>query len=337
MARQIRRHGRIHDAPASMSWKQKTASSRRYMPRSSSKPIFSRRPSQKMVRPSRRRGMAKQAVQRCGISIRLTHNQKSWGLGLCFLFLRNVRGYRWDHKRVYRIYRESELNFRINPRKRLVREKPELLAVPTSINQVWSMDFMHDRLQDGRSFRLFNVIDDHNRESLGMEVDFSLPPERVIRALNQIIEWRGKPQSIRCDNGPENIRGTMKALALHHHIQIEYILPGKPQQNGYIERFNRTVRYEGCPSTTGKIWMKSATSPRTGCMATIITAQTWPWVDLPRNSGWPWLVMLLLTPTKNGGDYPISIVYGIGLQPKRFSKWGGRRRDSLFHQIIKVK
>jgi putative transposase len=174
----------------------------------------------------------------------LTHNQKSWGFGLCFLFLRNVKGYRWNHKRVYRIYRELELNLRIKPRKRLVREKPEPLAVPTSINQVWSMDFMHDRLQDGRSFRLFNVIDDHNRESLGMEVDFSLPAERVIRTLSQIIEWRGKPQSIRCDNGPENISGTLKAWALQNHIRIEHIQPGKPQQNAYIERFNRTVRYE---------------------------------------------------------------------------------------------
>jgi putative transposase len=104
------------------------------------------------------------------------------------------------HVRVYRIYRELELNLRIKPRKRLVREKPEPLAVPESINQVWSMDFMHDRLEDGRNLRLFNVIDDFNREALGIEVDFSLPSERVIRALKQIISWRGKPQVIRCDN-----------------------------------------------------------------------------------------------------------------------------------------
>lgn len=132
--------------------------------------------------------------------VRLTANKKSWGFGLCFLFLRNVKGYEWNHKRVYRIYKELELNLRIKPKKRLVREKPEALAVPDGINQVWSMDFMHDQLQDGRSFRLFNVIDDHNREVLGMEVDFSLPSERVIRALNQIIEWRGKPNTIRADN-----------------------------------------------------------------------------------------------------------------------------------------
>ena len=175
---------------------------------------------------------------------RLTANRKNWGFGLCFLFLRNVKGYRWNHKPVYRIYKELELNLRIKPKKRLVREKPEALAVPDGINQVWSMDFMHDQLQDGRSFRLFNVIDDHNREVLGMEVDFSLPSERVIRALNQIIEWRGKPQAIRCDNGPENVSGKLIAWAEQNNIRMEYIQPGKPQQNAYIERFNRTVRYE---------------------------------------------------------------------------------------------
>ena len=121
--------------------------------------------------------------------IRLTHNQRNWGFGLCFLYLRNVKGYPWNHKRVYRIYRELELNLRIRPKKRLVREKPEPLAVPEAINEVWSMDFMHDQLSDGRSYRLFNVIDDYNREGLGIEVDFSLPAERVIRSLDQIIEW----------------------------------------------------------------------------------------------------------------------------------------------------
>lgn len=99
--------------------------------------------------------------------VRLTNNQRNWGFGLCFLYLRNVKGFKWNHKRVYRIYRELELNLRIKPRHRLVREKPLPLAVPTAINQSWSMDFMHDQLADGRSIRLFNVIDDFNREGLG--------------------------------------------------------------------------------------------------------------------------------------------------------------------------
>ena len=155
-----------------------------------------------------------------------------------------VKRFGWNHKRVYRIYRELELNLRIKPRKRLVREKPESLAVPQRSNQVWSMDFMHDQLEDGRSFRLFNVIDDFNREALGIEVDFSLPSQRVIRALKQIIGWRGKPEVIRCDNGPENISETVRQWAREWGIRFEYIQPGKPQQNAYVERFNRTVRYE---------------------------------------------------------------------------------------------
>ncbi len=122
--------------------------------------------------------------------LRLTYNHRNWGFGLCYLYLRNVKGFKWNHKRIYRIYKALELDLRIKPKKRLNREKPEPLAVTQEINQVWSMDFTHDQLSDGRTFRVPNVIDDYNREALGMEIDFSLPSERVIRALKQIIEWR---------------------------------------------------------------------------------------------------------------------------------------------------
>lgn len=229
-----------------------------------------------MVRPSQRREMAEWAVATKGASIRqacadftisqtcyryqpklsdenaviadwlvrLTYNQKNWGFGLCFLYLRNVQGFAWNHKRVYRIYRGLELNLRIKPRKRLVRERPQPLAVPEAINQVWSMDFMHDQLSDGRSFRLFNVLDDFNREGLGIEADLSLPAARVIRSLERIIQWRGKPGAIRCDNGPEYISGALQQWAEQHGIKLDYIQPGNPQQNAYIERYNRTVRYD---------------------------------------------------------------------------------------------
>ena len=228
------------------------------------------------MRPSRRREMARRAVEDHGVSIRmaceafsisqtcyryiaktdaeneeianwllrLTDNHRNWGFGLCFLYLRNVRGLRWNHKRVYRIYRELELNLRIKPRKRLVRQAPESLTVPSQVNQVWSMDFMHDQLADGRSIRVLNVIDDFNREALGIEVDFSLPSERVIRTLKQIIGWRGKPSAIRCDNGPEYLSAAIVQWAGTWGIKLEYIQPGRPQQNAYVERFNRTVRYE---------------------------------------------------------------------------------------------
>ncbi len=103
---------------------------------------------------------------------------------------------------------------------------------------------MHDRLNDGRSFRTFNVIGDYNREGLGIEVDLSLPSGRVIRALERIIAWRGKPKAIRCDNGPEYISQQMRDWADQQKICLQFIQPGKPQQNAYVEWFNRTVRHE---------------------------------------------------------------------------------------------
>ena len=189
--------------------------------------------------------------------VALTNAKKPWGFGLCVLHLRNVKGFGWNHKRVYRIYRELELNMRIKPRKRLQREKPEPLAVPEAPNEVWSMDVMADQLADGRSFRTLNVLDDFNREGLAIEVDFSLPSERVVRTLNQIIAWRGKPLAIRVElpmiaplvratigDGPEYVSARLQNWAEKVGIGLIYIQPGKPQQNAYVERYNRTVRTE---------------------------------------------------------------------------------------------
>ena len=176
--------------------------------------------------------------------LRLTDTHKRWGFGLCFLYLRNVKGFRWNHKRVYRIYRELELNLRIKPKRRIKRDKPDALSVPVAVNQVWSMDFMSDSLADGRSLRTFNVIDDYNREGLAIDVDLSMPSARVIRSLEQVIEWRGKPAAIRCDNGPEYISNELITWANQHQITLLYIQPGKPTQNAYVERFNRTARHE---------------------------------------------------------------------------------------------
>lgn len=103
---------------------------------------------------------------------------------------------------------------------------------------------MHDRLAGGRSYRLFNVLNDFNCEDLAINVDFSLPAVRVIRSLDRIIEWRGKPRQIRCDNGPEYISGASSALSEKHDIALLFIQPRKPQQNAYIEHYNLTVRYD---------------------------------------------------------------------------------------------
>ncbi len=117
------------------------------------------------------------------------------------------RHYRWNHKRVYRVYRALELNLRIKPKKRLPSRNPLPLAVPEKPLQTWSLDFMSDALSDGRSYRTLNIIDDFNREAVHIEVDFSLPATRVIRSLECAIVQYGKPQRIRSDNGPECIAG----------------------------------------------------------------------------------------------------------------------------------
>ena len=125
-----------------------------------------------------------------------------------------------------------------------MRDKPDALVVPLGINQGWLIDFMHDQLSDGRSIRLFNIINDLNRKALWIEVDYSLPSERLITSLYQIIAWRGKPTVIRWDSGPQSLRARLMEWAAKQEIHIQDIQPGKSQQNAYVERFNRNVRYE---------------------------------------------------------------------------------------------
>ncbi|MFM8490470.1 MAG: integrase core domain-containing protein, partial [Candidatus Methylopumilus sp.] len=121
-------------------------------------------------------------------------------------------------------------------------EKPEPLTVPEEINQVWSMDFMSDSLWDGRSFRLLNIMDDYNREVLCIEADTSLPSQRVIRVLERLEQERGLPQMIRVDNGPEFISNLLDTWCKDRKITLAFIQPGKPMQNGYIERCNGSIR-----------------------------------------------------------------------------------------------
>ncbi len=173
--------------------------------------------------------------------MRLAESHRRWGFGLMFRWLRR-QGYTWNHKRVYKIYCELALNLRIKPKKRLPTREPIPLHQPVTPNMFWSMDFMSDALACGRKFRTLNVLDDFNRESLAIEVDFSLPTERVVRVLNQIALVRGYPKFIRVDNGPELISQRLLEWGQEHDVVINHIQPGKPAQNGYIERFNRTYR-----------------------------------------------------------------------------------------------
>lgn len=163
------------------------------------------------------------------------------GFGKYFKIIRR-RGHRWNHKRVHRIYCELRLNRRRMGKKRLPPRTPAPLSVPERMNQGWSMDFMSDALWNGRRFRTFNVVDDFNREALCIEIDLNLPATRVVRALERLAAWRGYPAKVRMDNGPEFIGVALAEWAEQHDVALEFIQPGKPMQNGFIERFNRSYR-----------------------------------------------------------------------------------------------
>lgn len=141
-----------------------------------------------------------------------------------------------------RVYREQRLNVRVKPKKRLPSRQPTLLKQPRATNESWSVDFMSDSLQSGRTFRTLKVIDDFNREALAIEIDTSLPAGRVVRVLDTIAAWRGYPRRSRSDNGPELISQQLECWAEKHDVRLDFIEPGKPAQNAYIERFNRTYR-----------------------------------------------------------------------------------------------
>lgn len=168
---------------------------------------------------------------------------KRWGFWMMYHRLRKL-DYMWNHKRVYRVYTQMRLNLRCKRKKRLPARVKAPLLRPVYPNVTWSLDFMHDTLSNGKTIRTLNVIDDFNREVLSIAVDTSLPSARVVRELKMLIDWRGKPEKIRSDNGPEFISATVEEWCAEQQIEWEYIQPGKPTQNSLIERFNRTFRQD---------------------------------------------------------------------------------------------
>jgi putative transposase len=147
----------------------------------------------------------------------------------------------WNRKRVLRVYRKMRLGLRRKYKKRLPQRVQEPLTEAKAPNETWSMDFMSDALSDGRKIRVFNVMDDYNREVLAVNVGLSFPSERVVRTLKRLEEERGLPKHIRVDNGPEFIAKTFQNFC-KGKVEIKYIQPGKPTQNAYIERLNRQFR-----------------------------------------------------------------------------------------------
>lgn len=173
----------------------------------------------------------------------LVERYPRYGFPKLFQMVRR-KGLKWNHKRVHRVYCKMGLSIRRKAKQRLPSRNPRPLSVPAEANQSWSIDFMSDSLVDGRTFRTFNVVDDYNREALAIEVDLNLPAERIIRVLDRLAAWRGYPVQIRCDNGPELVSLAMAEWAEKKGILLEFIEKGKPTQNSYVERFNKTYRNE---------------------------------------------------------------------------------------------
>jgi putative transposase len=171
----------------------------------------------------------------------LAFEHPTYGFRKLFAYLRRA-GKIWNHKKVYRVYKLLKLNRKRKGKRRLPARVKHPLEKQVAVNKSWSMDFMSDSMVGGRKFRTFNVMDDCSREALAIEVDTSLSSKRIIRTLNRAIDMHGKPAAVRVDNGPEFTSNDFELWAKENGIAIQYIQPGKPMQNGYIERFNRLYR-----------------------------------------------------------------------------------------------
>jgi len=154
------------------------------------------------------------------------------------------QGLQWNYKRVRRVYLMMGLNHRRKMKRRVPARVKQPLQQAEKVNQVWSIDFMSDALQSKRKFRVLNIMDDYNRKAVNIEADFSMPANRLIEAMKRAIHENGKPKKVRCDNGPEFISSDFSDWCKEQEIEVQYIQPGKPMQNGYIERFNRTFRQD---------------------------------------------------------------------------------------------
>lgn len=163
------------------------------------------------------------------------------GFWKCYKLARR-KGFGWNHKRVYRVYRQIGLHLR-----RRVRYRPPSAVkqpMPTQVapGVVWAMDFMRDTLMTGQVFRTLNLIDEFNREALAIEIDLSLPAERVIRVLDQVKDWRALPMMIRVDNGPEFVAEALAEWGERNGVLLHFIPKGRPQSNSLIKRLDRSFR-----------------------------------------------------------------------------------------------
>ena len=169
--------------------------------------------------------------------------EQRWGFWKCHDRLR-AQGYVWNHKRIWRVYCQLKLNLPRRTKRRVPQRIRQPLLVEPRMNAVWAIDFMRDTLYSGRVFRTLNVLDEANRGALGIDIAVSIPAARVVIFLEQMMDLHGRPDAIRCDNGPELTSQAFTDWCKRQDIEVRFIQPGKPDQNAYIERFNRTYREE---------------------------------------------------------------------------------------------
>jgi putative transposase len=170
----------------------------------------------------------------------------AWGFWMVFYFLRNEQGLADNHKRVYRLWKEAGLHLRVPPKRPKIRREYQELLPPELLNQGWAMDFVSDWVvgANKQPVRILNIMDECSRKALWTEAHESISAKKLVSILDKLLAWRGAPQYIRCDNGPELIAELLRRWAEKHGIELRYIQPGKPSQNGLIERLNKTLRDE---------------------------------------------------------------------------------------------
>jgi putative transposase len=173
----------------------------------------------------------------------LAAERRRFGYRRLDIFLRRD-GIIANHKRIYRVYAEANLQVRKRLKRRVALGRGDVPPAISMPNERWSLDFVHDTLQNSRRLRALNVVDDFTREALAIEVDTSISGSRVTRVLDRIADERGLPKTIVMDNGTELTSLAMLAWSAKHRVQLHYIAPGKPTQNAFVESFNGKFRDE---------------------------------------------------------------------------------------------
>jgi putative transposase len=169
----------------------------------------------------------------------------AWGFWMVFHYLRR-QGHPWNHKRVYRIWKAEGLHLRLPPKRPKIRRVYQDLLAPGQINEGWAMDFVSDWVvgPGQEKVRIINIMDEYSRKALWTEAHSSISAKTLVEVLDKVVECRGAPAYIRCDNGPEFISARLEKWARSHQVELKFIQPGKPSQNGLIERLNGTLRTE---------------------------------------------------------------------------------------------